>query len=128
MAARLRKARRRRYVVDYDWLWQRHDPTARAVLRAVVSHVSPDVAHSTLDRFIASLPADSRGVRGRAGWAVFPVDTDCGAAAVDIVSGGEDVADGIQSGADAVFDALTQVDGVSITWHQLTSPDTCRPE
>ncbi|PHP53590.1 hypothetical protein [Actinomyces ruminis] len=45
-----------------------------------------------------------------------PSDT---ASAVDIVSGGEDVADGIQAGADAVFNALARVDGIVLTWHQL---------
>lgn len=124
-----------RYVVDYDWLWQRQDPTAAATLRVSVSHATPQVAAQALCRLLESLPSDAGGVRGSGGWAVYPVaGNPC---ALDLVSGGQDVADGIQAGADAVFDALAPVDGIGLTWHQVTTeavpssipgPHPCLPD
>ncbi|MBW3068655.1 hypothetical protein CWT12_02340 [Actinomyces sp. 432] len=116
-----RKPDSKRYTVDYDWLWRREDPTARATLRLVVSHRSPRLAARAVERLLARLPAGSGGTRGSGGWVVLPVPDD--PCALDIVSGGQDVADGIQSGADAIYDALIPLENLSLSWHELT-PDT----
>ncbi|SHE25111.1 hypothetical protein [Actinomyces glycerinitolerans] len=123
MAPRSSGGDRERYAVDYDWLWHRRDPTAAAILRVSVSHPTPQLAAHALERFLATLPTDAKGVQGHEGWAVFPVAGDPSAtvSSIDIVSGGEDVSDGIQAGADAVFNALAQVDGIGLAWHQLAA-------
>ncbi|WP_103062631.1 hypothetical protein [Actinomyces qiguomingii] len=80
------------------------------------------MAARTLQRFLEGLPTDASGIRGSGGWAVVPVDGN--RCALDIVSGGQDVADGIQAGADALFDAVAATEGIGLSWHQLNSDET----
>lgn len=104
-----------RYIMDYDWVW---GPSGDiATLRVSVEHDDPEVAEQAIARFLDGLSRDVNGIRGAGGWAVYPVPGE--PRTLDLVSGGEDVADAIQDAADTLFDAVGDVPGLTLSWRQL---------
>lgn len=108
-----------RYHMDYDWLWTRppHNDGSLATVRLTVSG---NGARRAVDGWFAQLPQDSAGVRGGGGWAVTEVSSavDGRTVVLDITSGGEDVADGIEWGTGQAFEALDG-QGLTFTWENL---------
>lgn len=105
------------YVMDHDWLDNTVDAPATVRLT-----VSGENARSAVQAWFDELATDQLGVRGRGGWMVQEV-TDVAKSSpnevvVDITSGGEDVADGIE---DATRDAYELFDamGFVLTWENL---------
>lgn len=112
---------------DFDWLWGSGVEDPVATLRLHVQHPDPDLVEASVTRFVGGLSSDSNGVRGSGGWAVHPRPelSTPGIAVLDLVSGGQDVADGIEAAADAAFESMTRTKGVRLRWEQLpleTSP------
>lgn len=107
------------YRMDYDWLWTRppHNDGSLATVRLTVSG---NGARRGVDKWFAQLPKDSGGVRGGGGWAVTEVSSapDGTAVVLDITSGGEDVADGIEWGTTHAFEALDG-HGLTLSWENL---------
>ncbi|MBE6485153.1 MAG: hypothetical protein E7Z96_10410 [Actinomycetaceae bacterium] len=110
-----------RYALDYEWMWDRRRETDVATLRVVAHHQDPRIARAAILTFLNGLPTDDNGVRGRGGWAAYPVANRENA--LDLVSGGQDVADGIESAADDAFEALSAWPGLTLTWQQLRAGD-----
>ncbi|AKK10039.1 hypothetical protein [Corynebacterium uterequi] len=102
-----------RYRMDYDWLWGKCRDTATVRLR-----VTGEAARGAVDAFLAALPADDAGVRGRGGWAVRRTLSAPGVVELEIISGGQDVADGIFYGTDAAYEALKPFE-VALSWENL---------
>ncbi|WP_296136664.1 hypothetical protein [uncultured Tessaracoccus sp.] len=103
------------YRIDHDWLWGRDEPDGVAVLRCVVTDEDPGRAAEAVAAFLESLPADEHGMRGRGGWAAVPVE---GENAVDLVSGGEDVADGIEWAAEEAHAFFSRFGVGGLEWVQ----------
>lgn len=105
------------YDMDYDWLWAQppgNDGTT-ATVRLTVRGAD---ARRVVDAWLDSLPVDSQGLRGEAGWVVERRDAARNRVVVDITSGGEDVADGIYNGTTEAYAALAPA-GLDLTWLQL---------
>lgn len=106
---------------DLGWLWGSGVEDPVATLRLHVQHPDPDLLEAAVTRLLGSLRSDSNGVHGQGGWAVHPRPglAAPGAAVLDLVSGGQDVADGIEAAAEAAFESLTLTKGVRLRWEQL---------
>ncbi|MDY5403553.1 MAG: FMN-binding negative transcriptional regulator [Trueperella sp.] len=112
----------RRYVVDYNWLWV--DPPSNdgtpAVLRLVLTDGIRTRARVAADAWLAGLPSDGR-MRGSGGWAVREA-RECphsGAFVVELISAGEDVADGIEAAAEDAYANLIAGTDLGARWEQL---------
>ena len=86
-----------------------------------MDHDDAAVASAAVARFLDDLPADDQGMRGRGGWAAIPRPELAGATSrvLDLVSGGEDVADGLQEAAEAAFESLSTTPAIRLQWEQL---------
>ncbi|KTF04652.1 putative FMN-binding domain protein [Trueperella bernardiae] len=113
----------RRYVVDYGWLWEEppHNDGTPAVLRLVLTDGAETNARAAAEEWLAGLPQDG-GMPGRGGWAVKGGVVECehaGAVGLDLVSAGEDVADGISAAAEDAFANLIASTDLGVRWEQL---------
>lgn len=108
-----------RYTMDYDWLWAQppHNDGSLATVRLTVVGNN---ARRAVDEWLATMPASENGVRGRGGWVVREIDCgrDTERVVLDITSGGEDVADGIEWGSSEAFEVLDEA-GVVLSWENL---------
>lgn len=103
--------------VDFDWLWGSSLPDPVATLRVTVCH--GDALRLRQD-FLNTLHRDAEGVAGAGGWAAYDREIrDEGVWVVDLVSGGEDVADALQDAASRLYEAVADTPGVQLTWKQL---------
>ena len=110
------------YEPDYDWLWPEQGAQEIATLRAYVEMPESGAAQKTLDEYVSAVPTDENGVHGLGGWRIDPATSPLdGEAAVAITSGGEDVADGIQDGAESLVEALNGL-AATVYWQQLPRP------
>lgn len=112
--------------VDLEWLWGTDPEGPVATLRLRVDHDDAAVASAAVARFLDDLPADDQGMRGRGGWAAIPRPELAGATSrvLDLVSGGEDVADGLQEAAEAAFESLSTTPAIRLQWEQLPLAST----
>lgn len=115
----------RKYTVDYDWLWAKppHNDGSPATVRARVSagtEPSPSDPMLCPSRKIRawweSLTEFSETARGKGGW-VAHIDAHEGV--VEITSGGEDVADGIQDGTESFFEGVINGTDFVVEYEQL---------
>ncbi|VEI13804.1 hypothetical protein [Trueperella bialowiezensis] len=115
-----------RYLMDYDWLWDK-PPRNDGSLATVRLTVSGSNARDAVDAWLAQLPADENGIRGRGGWVLteVPSGNDAETVVLDITSGGEDVADGIYWGTEEAYEALNPA-GVTLEWENLPRKKTRR--
>lgn len=105
----------KKYVMDYDWLWTRppHNDGTSATVRLTVRGAGAGRAvRAWLDR----LAAENDGFSGRGGWGARLHECLLDDAVVDLVSGGEDVADGIE---DATDEAYAELQIFELEWVNL---------
>lgn len=112
--------------VDLDWLWSTPpgNDGSPATLRLDVTGRG---ASREAAVWLASLPGDEDGVRGRAGWRADPGEQPSGSdrhqgqdhAVLLLTSSGEDVADGLEAAADDAYAALAAVGGLTLRWTPL---------
>ncbi|ADH92276.1 hypothetical protein EBF03_02545 [Arcanobacterium haemolyticum] len=109
-----------RYKLDYDWVWS-HNSLGTRTLRLIIKDDDPAKLRTAVTSYIRSLPTDANGIAGRGGWAIYPNvnESTPNAIVIDIVSGGEDVADGIEDGADYAYNHLRKTAGITLEWRQL---------
>lgn len=101
-----------RYEMDYDWL--ANDISDSATVRLTVT--GPH-ARSAVMEWLEDLPADALGTRGRGGWMVKEVSAAPEEAVLDLTSGGQDVADGIEAATTEAHDVLSAL-GCELEWEQ----------
>lgn len=111
----------REYVVDYDWLWTNppHNDGAPATVRLAVTDGERDQAQPLVDKWLATLERDPAGNYVCGGWGVRVATRDDAHVTLDITSGGEDVADGIQDGTESAFEYLGNGTDLDLQWEQL---------
>ncbi|QOQ38036.1 hypothetical protein [Trueperella pecoris] len=111
----------RKYSVDYDWLWTRppHNDGTPATVRLTLTDGRGSRAHDAVDAWLASLGPAEDGMYGQAGWVVVEKERRRRSVVLEITSGGEDVADGIDDGTDAAYRAVIEGTDLEVTWEQL---------
>ncbi|WP_406712943.1 FMN-binding negative transcriptional regulator [Trueperella pyogenes] len=119
----------RRYTVDYDWLWTNppHNDGSPAVLRLILTDGPTTSARAAAEAWLATLTEFGDGRRGSGGWAVDVVKmadkATCqgahGDVVLDLISGGEDVADGIDAAATEAYEQVIAGSDLGVTWEQL---------
>lgn len=109
------------YSPDYNWLWGSKVEDPIATLRVRVTASDSEGAREAVQGYFASLPADENGVHGEGGWAAYHRRdlSDDTHEVIDLVSGGEDVADGIEAAADSLYNHLKADTALGIEWEQL---------
>lgn len=111
-----KKEKAKRYQPDYDWLWETIE--APAILRCTIEGSPEDLA--LLDRAIDALEQDDQGIRGWGGWALesYP-PSNPRQRVVDLVSGGQDVAESLIDAAEELYSYLARPREMTVTWQQL---------
>lgn len=131
------------YGVNYEWLWAKTHGYPLARLQAHFLAREPQLGELDfcLDAFFASLSRDENGVAGSGGWAVYRRDSeslaDCPQTdsldvhglpelgsgecnrVIEIVAGGEDIADAIEDGAQRLYEFVKDCPGVQLRWVEL---------
>ncbi|MGV9197187.1 hypothetical protein ACTOVL_08365 [Arcanobacterium canis] len=121
---------KRRYQLDYDWLWTNppHNDGTPAVLRLTVTDGKESVARLAVERWFSTLTAFDEDSYGRGGWAVSevtpPSSSDGETTAektivLDIIAGGEDVLEAIDDAADSAYVTMISGTDLAVTWQQL---------
>lgn len=118
----------RMYAVDYDWLWARppHNDGTPATVRLTLTDGRRTIARDAVDAWFASVGASEGGVFGYAGWVVVEKEAKPGRVVLEITSGGEDVADGIDDGTDTVYQEIIRDSDLGVKWEQLPRVKTSR--
>ncbi|STC69165.1 hypothetical protein [Corynebacterium pilosum] len=109
------------YRMDYDWLWgspETGGPGNDGSSATVRLTVTGPNARNAVMQWFDDLRPDEFGLRSRGGWLVTEMKWEPEEVIVDITSGGEDVADGIEDGTTEAFDVLSPF-GVQFEWEQL---------
>ncbi|OKL50411.1 hypothetical protein [Boudabousia marimammalium] len=121
----------RPYHPNYEWIWSGLPETTVASLQLTVTHPQEDVLAAAVADFLAGLFVDSNGVHGLGGWAVYPMTrlSSPHRHIFNLVSGGEDAADSLVSGADWAFAHFSNIAGIHLYWKELPSlpPPTLPP-
>ncbi|CAM3851014.1 hypothetical protein [Corynebacterium frankenforstense] len=116
----------RRYEVDYDWLWTNppHNDGTPATVRMTVTDGRRDAAAPAVEAWLGTLtPSGDAFVCG--GWVARVIERHGsrgdapGRVVVDLTSGGEDVADGIQDATEQAYAHLGEATDLGLTWEQL---------
>lgn len=105
------------YVLDYEWLWG-GAPGIDGSSATVRLTVTGPNARAAVLQWLDDVPVDSFGLRGRGGWMVTEIKWETDEVIVDITSGGQDVADGIEDGTTEAYEVLSPF-GVGLCWRQL---------
>lgn len=105
----------KKYVMDYDWLWTRppHNDGTSATVRLTVRGAG---AGQAAQAWMDELAAEHEGITGRGGWVARLRAASLDDAVVDLVSGGEDVADGIDWATEEAYEVLGRFD---LEWENL---------
>lgn len=103
------------YVMDYDWLWTRppHNDGTSATVRVTVR--GPGAGRAA-QAWMDELAAEHDGITGWGGWVARLRSVSLDDAVLDLVSGGEDVADGIDCATEEAFEVLGDFD---LEWENL---------
>lgn len=111
----------RRYALDYDWLWNNppHNDGRPATLRMTVGDGATDEARPAVEGWLSSLPSFAAGFYGWDGWAARIVQFRPQVAVLEIISGGEDVLEGIDAGAYEAYDQMIRGTDLTVLWEQL---------
>ena len=111
----------REYTVDYDWLWDNppHNDGTPATVRLTVTNGQRDDAARRVDAWLESLDSDGEGNYFSGGWGVREAARDDAQVVLEITSGGEDVADGIEDGTQSAYDYLGEGTDLDLQWEQL---------
>lgn len=106
--------------LDLDWLWQTPPGNDGSPATLQVDVFGPEAARAAT-AWLASLPLDNNGVRGRAGWRADPASQPDSVehATLLLTSAGEDVADGLEAAADDIYQALAAGHGLTVRWTPL---------
>ncbi|MGV3153135.1 hypothetical protein ACEE62_00810 [Corynebacterium sp. 32222D000BW] len=109
----------REYQMDYDWLWDNppHNDGTPATVRLVVTDGERDSAQAALAAFLDSLERTEDGAYVSGGWVAAVRSQE--PLTVDITSGGEDVADGIQDGTERAYEYFGRGTDLGLRWTQL---------
>lgn len=111
----------RRYVLDYDWLWNNppHNDGTPAAVRMTVGDGAEGEARPAVEAWLSSLPSIAAGFYGRDGWATRIVQFRPQTAVLEIISGGEDVLEGIDAGTYEAYDQMVRGTDLTVLWEQL---------
>lgn len=106
-----------RYAIDLDWVWGPANPdlTGVARLRATVSHPKPHQAERKIDAWFASFDVGEGDSRWQGGWAVTALSRAKTHVVLELVSGGQDVAESLTDAIDSLYDAVGD-DETKISW------------
>lgn len=119
----------RRYEVDYDWLWTNppHNDGTPATVRMTVTDGRRDAAAPAVTAWLETLtPSGDAFVCG--GWVARVIERHGvrgdapGRVVLNLTSGGEDVADGIQDATEQAYAHLGEDTDLGLSWEQLPRP------
>lgn len=111
----------RRYALDYDWLWNSppHNDGSPAAVRMTIGDGAVDEARPAVEAWLSSLPSFAAGFYGGGGWATRIVQFRPETAVLEIISGGEDVLEGIDAGTHEAYDQMIRGTDLTVLWEQL---------
>lgn len=106
-----------RYSIDLDWVWGAANRGLKGVatLRATISNPASKVAERKVDAWLALFELGEGDSRWRGGWSVEVTSRSAKHVVLELVSGGQDVADSLTDAIESLQDAVLG-DGTTIMW------------
>lgn len=106
-----------RYTIDLDWAWgpANRDLDGVATLRATIADPESDLAARKVEAWLATIPLGDGESRWSGGWAVTVKSRSATHVIVELVSGGQDVAESLADAVASLQDAVLG-QGTTIDW------------
>lgn len=104
-----------KYVMDYDWLWT-NEPHNDGSPATVLVSISGDGAEKAVRSWLQKLAAESGGITGSGGWVAKLREAAEDRVVLALISGGEDVADGIYWATEEVGEVFARFE---LKWENL---------